>query len=170
MGLSDTLSTATETLSQESIPHALIGGFALAAYGVARATQDIDLLVDGSDKGKIKTLMINCGFTVIHESEEVLQLGGIGQLDILFANRNATQEMLKNAGHIGQFPVPVVLLEDLIGLKIQAYVNDPKRIFQDKADILALLQNNPNANYKVIKDYADIFDQWPAIEEIKEKL
>lgn len=170
MSLKDTLSTATDLLSKESIPHALIGGFALAAYGVARATQDIDLLVDGSDKANVKGIFTASKFTVVFESEEVLQLGGFGQLDLLFANREATRGMLKNAKRIGQFPVPVVLLEDLIGLKIQAYVNDPKREFQDKADILSLLQNNSGADYTKIKEYADLFDQWHAIEEIRGKL
>jgi DNA repair ATPase RecN len=170
MSLKDTLSTATEMLKTESIAHALIGGFALAAYGVARATQDIDLLVDGSDHQKVKQLMMTAGFKVVHESNEVLQLSGIGQLDLLFANREATQKMLATAKVFNQFPVPVVALEDLIALKIQAYVNDPKREFQDKADILALLQNNPNANYDIIKKYADLFEQWSAIEDIKTKL
>ncbi len=170
MSLKDTLSKATDTLKKESISHALIGGFALAAYGVARATQDIDLLVDGSDKQKVKEIMIVAGFKVVHESNEVLQLSGIGQLDILYANREASLKMLSHSKVLNQFPVSVVSLEDLIALKIQAYVNDPKREFQDKADILALLQNNPDADYGIIKAYADMFGQWSAVEDIKNKL
>ncbi|MCB0391221.1 MAG: hypothetical protein KDD58_08020 [Bdellovibrionales bacterium] len=57
-----------------------------------------------------------------------------------------------------------------MGLKIQAYCNDPKREFQDKADILSLLQNNANIDYNRIKKWADMFNQWSAIEEIKSKL
>ncbi|MBK9039061.1 MAG: hypothetical protein IPL83_07865 [Bdellovibrionales bacterium] len=71
MNLKDTLTTANEALKSASIEHALIGGFALAAHGVARATLDIDLLVDGKEKDKVKNLMLAAGFTVVHESEEV---------------------------------------------------------------------------------------------------
>ena len=170
MGLNDTLTLATESLKKNKIAHALIGGFALAAYGVARATQDIDLLVDGSNKNNVKNVIIDAGFKVVYESEEVLQLSGAGQLDFLFANRESTQKMLENAKAIHQFPVSVVTLEDLVALKIQAYVNDPKREFQDKADILALFQNNSDINFDKIKEYADMFNEWANIEEIKSKL
>jgi hypothetical protein len=33
-----------ETLRRESVLYALCGGFALAVYGITRATEDIDLL------------------------------------------------------------------------------------------------------------------------------
>ena len=77
---------------------------------------------------------------------------------------------MSNSNVIKQFPLPVVKLEDLIALKIQAYVNDSTREYQDKADIQALLKNNPDANYDIIKTYADLFNQWQTIEEIKKKL
>ena len=35
-----------------------------------------------------ETLTLDCGFDVIFESNEVLQLSGPGQLDILYANRD----------------------------------------------------------------------------------
>lgn len=78
--------------------------------------------------------------------------------------------MLTNAKQIKGFPLPIVQLEDLIALKIQAFVNDSKREFQDKADIQSLLQMNPKADYDKIKMYADLFEQWPTIEDIKKKL
>lgn len=49
MKLKDTLTLASKSLAKDSIQHALIGGFALAAYGVSRATIDIDFLVDGDN-------------------------------------------------------------------------------------------------------------------------
>lgn len=39
------LALVTEALSSQEIPHALVGGMALAAHGLARATLDADLLV-----------------------------------------------------------------------------------------------------------------------------
>ena len=50
MQIQDTLTNAKEALEKAGVQFALIGGFALAAHGVVRATQDIDLLVDGDQK------------------------------------------------------------------------------------------------------------------------
>ena len=95
MNIEDTLTRSTEALSKESIAFALIGGFALAAHGIVRATQDIDLLVDGTKKDLVKEALIKAGFELVLETKEVLHLSGLGQLDILWANREPTQKMIE---------------------------------------------------------------------------
>jgi len=170
MSLQDTLNKAHQALFNINIDHAIIGGFALAAHGVVRATQDIDLLIDGSKRADAAKALLAAGFTSIHETSEVSHFGGAGQLDVLWANRLPTQQMLQSAKIVLNFPVPVVNAEDLIGLKIQAYKNDPKREFQDKADILALLDRNRALNLQTIRKYADIFGEWPAIEELIKRI
>ena len=170
MTIENTLSLAAKALKSEKITFALIGGFALAAHGVVRATQDIDLLVDGTKKKLAKNAMAESGFKVNFENEEVMHLSGPGHLYILFANRDSTMDMLVRARPLNDFPVPVVSPEDLIGLKIQAYKNDPRREFQDKADIQALLEKTANLNFDLIKKYADIFGEWSFIVELRSKL
>lgn len=170
MSIEDTLTLASKSLQAANIEFALIGGFALVAHGVVRATVDIDFLVDGNKKKEAKECLVRAGFNVAFESEEVLQLSGKGQLDLLFANRPASRRMLENSKIMGSFPVKVVSAEDIIGLKIQAYSNDPKREFQDKADIQALMEKNANLDYNLIRSYADLFDQWGFIEMMKARL
>jgi hypothetical protein len=170
MQIQDTLSNASQTLTKEGIGFALIGGFALAAHGIVRATQDIDLLVDGTKKDIAKSALIAAGFSLVHESDEVIQLGGFGQLDLLLSNRPPTKLMIKNATRINEFPVPVVGVEDLIGLKIQAYSNDAKREFQDKADIQSLLEKFPHMNLTKVKGYADLFGEWDFIEKLRRRI
>jgi len=170
MEIQDTLSLAASTLQKNNIQFALIGGFALAAHGVVRATQDIDLLVDGKKKEEVKSALTKAGFKVAFENKEVIHFSGLGQLDILFAHRESTLNMLSRATTISEFPVPVVSAEDLIGLKIQAYKNDPKREFQDKADIQSLLENVQNLDFNLIKKYADLFNEWSFITELRKKL
>lgn len=170
MSIEDTLTLASKSLQAANIEFALIGGFALVAHGVVRATVDIDFLVDGNKKKEAKECLVRAGFNVAFESEEVLQLSGKGQLDLLFANRPVSRKMLENSKIMGSFPVKVVSAEDIIGLKIQAYSNDPKREFQDKADIQALMEKNANLDYNLIRSYADLFDQWGFIEMIKARL
>lgn len=170
MEIQDTLTAAADALVESNISFALIGGFALAAHGVVRATQDIDLLVDGKKKEQAKATLLKKGFSVQFENDEVMHLTGLGQLDCLFANRPMTQAMLARAVKINEFPVPVVLAEDIIGLKIQAYSNDSMREFQDKADIQALMEANELLNFDQVKIYADMFDQWDFIQALRSKL
>lgn len=170
MEIQDTLTLAKSSLEKEGIKFALIGGFALAAHGVVRATQDIDLLVDGGQKDLAKDLLSTAGFKLVFENSEVLHFSGQGQLDILLANRESTLDMLKRAQSINNFPVPVVSAEDLIGLKIQAYKNNPDREFQDKADIQSLLKQVTNLDFSLIKKYADMFDEWDFISELRKRI
>jgi hypothetical protein len=58
----------------------------------------------------------------------------------------------------------------LIGLKIQAYKNDSSREFQDKADIQFLIKTQADLNWDLIKSYADLFEEWEVINEIKAKV
>lgn len=59
--------------------------------------------------------------------------------------------------------------EDLIGLKIQAYKNDPKRELQDKADIQALIEKN-NLDWNQVEFYANQFHEWPVLLEIRKRV
>lgn len=170
MSIEDTLSLAAKALKMEGIQFALIGGFALAAHGVVRATQDIDLLVEGQKRDQAKNSLTKHGFKIVFENAEVMHLSGPGQLDLLMANRPPTMSMITRARMINDFPVPVLCAEDIIGLKIQAYKNDSKREFQDKADIQALMETVADLDFKLIKDYADMFDEWKFISELRQRL
>ena len=50
---------------------ALIGGLALAAHQVVRATQDVDFLVDADDADRLHEVIVGLGYTCIHRSEDV---------------------------------------------------------------------------------------------------
>ncbi len=162
--LRKTLELANTLLAQNHISFALIGGFALSAHGISRATKDIHLLVDGQFKVKVKKIFMGAGFSVFFESSEILQLNGPGYLDIVFANRPLSISMLKES-QLKLLGVSVVAKEALIGLKIQAYKNDTSRTLQDKADIQALLKTG-KVDLKQVKSYADLFEAWPEIEEL----
>lgn len=165
LNLRKTLFDAHSILKQSDVAHALIGGFALAAYGQHRATADIDLLAEGSKKDTIKSELLKNGFVLKHESQEVLQFSGAGFLYILLANRPLSREMLKRAAFNQDLGIYVLKPEDIIGLKIQVYKNDPSRELQDKADIQKLIRL-PNIEIQIIKQYAELFQEWSEIEKI----
>jgi hypothetical protein len=165
INLRKTLNLARTLLAQEKIEYALIGGFCLAAYGIHRATKDIDLLIDGTKKLLVKKIFLDAGFTVFNETDEVLQLKGPGYLDFVFANRPLSLEMIKNSKMDLSLNVPIISAEGIIGLKIQAYINDQSRRLQDLADIQELLKI-PHLNMEQIKTYSDLFNEWPTINQI----
>ena len=54
----------TATLDGAGVEHALVGGLALAVHGVARATTDIDLLVQPSDIERALNAVKPAGFSI----------------------------------------------------------------------------------------------------------
>jgi hypothetical protein len=167
MNLYASINVFTKELEQAQIPYAIIGGLAVFAYGGERATFDVDLLIHGDHKDSIKNLATKLNLRVAHESKEVLQLSGAMQIDIIFANREHSQKMIHNKRTIKTLPYPVVSPEDLIGLKIQAFTGDRSREYIDKGDILTLIRLLPEMDFNKIKEYADIFNVWNEILELK---
>lgn len=170
MNLRATLKLAHSLLDQNEVPHAMIGGLAMACYGSGRATVDLDLLIKEENKDLVKTLFLANGFNLVNETVEVMQFAGLGYVDILLARRPISQQILNEANGNGPEGIRFIKAEDLIGLKIQAYCNDPSRELQDKADIQFLVENVDGMDWKRIKTYADLFNQWEAINEIKNKI
>jgi len=167
--LINTLEAAHHALITAGIDHALIGGLALGGHGVHRATVDVDFLVDGSRRMDAVSALQAAGFQIQTETPEVMHLSGVGPLDLLLANRPATRKMLDRAIEDQRLGLKCVVIEDLIGLKIQAFCNEPRRALQDQADIVSLVSANPGVDWSKIKEYADLFEAWPVIEEIRGK-
>ncbi len=170
MDLRKTLKLVHHLFSQAQITHSLIGGLGLACYGSTRATIDLDLLIHESDTEQAKKILSENGFNLVNESKEVIQFSGVGYVDLLIARRPISKEMLKLSNTGGPEGMNFVRAEDLIGLKIQAYKNDSSREFQDKADIQFLIESQGDLNWDLIKSYADLFDEWGAVDEIKSKI
>ncbi len=156
------------TIEETGAPYALIGAFAMAAHGYQRATNDIDFLVHGAYREAILASFTKAGFGIFHQSDEVIQLTNVTPVDLLLANRPISQAMLAKSGLPVLDGVPCLLAEDIIGLKIQAYHNDPKRKLRDLADIQSLCEAKPLIRWDEIKWYADLFDCWSEIRAIRE--
>src|ERR1700758_2729801 len=54
--LIETVKRVLETLDQNQIPYAVIGGLAVSHHAVPRLTQDVDLVVAAEDMGRIRAL------------------------------------------------------------------------------------------------------------------
>ena len=165
----DAIRLVRATAEQHGFRVALIGGFALPFHGVRRATGDVDFLIDASGAAALHAALVGAGYEVLHRSGDVANYRAARStaagVDVLFAHRAPTIAMLDRAktpdGAIG---VPVVDAEGLIGLKLQALVNDPRRRRQDEADIVQLLRSNlATLNIPLLEEYFALFDEQDAL-------
>jgi Nucleotidyl transferase AbiEii toxin, Type IV TA system len=162
MAIKSQLMRISNLLKSEKIPHGLIGGLAVGFSGVARFTNDIDLLIDESDRAHALDVLTRIGYKVWKEGPEFVQLEGNIPLDLMIAKRPVSQQMLRDVRFIPDLDIPCLTTEDLIGLKIQSFATNRKREHRDKADIQALLKVN-KVDQRKIKQYADTFDVWNEI-------
>lgn len=168
MNLLESLQWSHHVLTQLKAPHALIGGLALSEYGYSRGTQDVDWLIPEECVSAVRTRFLSEGFQVLHESGDVIQFEGKAGIDFLIARRPISRQMLEDAAYSDHLQMPVVKAEDLIGLKIQAYANNPKRKHKDLADIQELVElAHSKLDWGKIKFYADHFNEWPTLESMK---
>lgn len=161
---------------EEHISYALIGGFAVSLWGYQRATVDIDFLVNNDDMEKVRRIVEKMGYRCIHASENVSQFASAdkrqGTLDFLHAFRPASLEMLERAKlktiFDGEQSIPVIVPEDLIGLKIQALNNDPSRALLDMTDIEALMKIfGRTLDWVRIEEYFKLFGRAETLAELR---
>lgn len=141
---------------------ALIGGLALAAHQVVRATTDVDFLVDADDADHLHEVLIGLGYRCVHRSEDAANyLRDDEGLDFLYAHRPIARRLLSEARERATAlgTVRVISAEGLIGFKLQALVNNPNRV-RDLADIRALLRaQRDRLNMPEVREYFATFDR-----------
>ncbi|MDO8748145.1 MAG: nucleotidyl transferase AbiEii/AbiGii toxin family protein [Candidatus Omnitrophota bacterium] len=165
-----------EDFSRENIRWALIGGFALGALGVHRATIDLDFIIHRGDLEKVDKIMRIHGYQCVYKSDEVAQYVCqakiFGEIDFILAHRNISYKMLERAQdkEIFSRTVKVLRPEDVIGLKIQALANDETRTSQEYFDIESLLGlYKKNLDWPLLEEYFTLFDLGHKYQEYKNK-
>jgi hypothetical protein len=142
--LIDTVKRVLETLDNNQIPYAVIGGLAVSHHAVPRLTQDVDLIVPAEAMGRIRSLFPN-GYQRGTAVLEVYDIDGT-RVDFLPAKLRYEREVVAHAvpGNIGDTPARIASVRDLLLLKMFAagsrpVLGDRK---QDEADITRLLEIN----------------------------
>ena len=159
----------------------LIGGLALGILGVPRTTFDLDLLVDERCLGTLDAGLVSAEYRLEHRWKESSHYlaggGGHVPVDVLHARRIHTRNMLTRC-HVVEIAaglrVPVVEAEDLIGLKVQAMVNDPSRERLELVDIRALLESIARRGERLkgerIREYFALFGREADLRSLTEGL
>jgi hypothetical protein len=141
---------------------ALIGGLALAAHQVVRATRDVDFLADADDADRLHEILLALDYRCVHRSEDAANyVRGDEGLDLLYAHRPTARRLLAEAitRDTVMGTLRVISAEGLIGFKLQAWVNNPSRT-RDLEDIRALLRaQRARLNMSELRDYFLLFDR-----------
>lgn len=157
---------------------AVIGALAAGVHGVPRTTVDVDALIDGAFASRLDVALADLGYSVTFRWEESSHFAS-GRpdrcpLDFLHARRPHTMAMLARAETVDlvgpDMPIPVVQVEDLIGLKVQAMVNDPDRRRGELVDIRALLEaaavRGARLDRRRVREFFVIFNEEHEFEEL----
>ncbi len=140
-------------LEHLQVSHAVIGGLAVGVHAHPRATDDIDLLVDGaqveaqSHRLRDPAFMKTFNFHPLagRRGQHWLLSHQHGSIELLGAGATAHKDLralaLKHAAPHGAdlCGLPVVAAEHLVGLKLAAWESDPKRMAKDRGDIISVL-------------------------------
>ena len=141
----------------------------MALRGVQRATVDLDFILMLQDLDKADAIFRRAGYERVFKSENVSHYFsrdlGLGRIDLLHAFRGPTLGMLDRCDRIvvaDGVDLPVVQIEDIIGLTIQDAVNDPKRHDRDWADIQQVLESasesHQSIDWELLSDYLALFN------------
>lgn len=172
------ISTVITDFRDEELRFALIGGFGMAALGIVRATNDIDFLLNKEDETAARRILLKYGYTEIYKSENVMQFSSgntvMGTVDFVFAYRPISLEMISRSTLVsvfdGEFQLPVLLPDDIIGLKVQAMVNDPDRRQIDLTDIVLLMNEYSNSlEWERLESYFKLFKEDNLFRELRER-
>jgi hypothetical protein len=135
-------STVLKEFNDNDIEYAVIGGIALGLWEATRSTIDMDFLLLVDDLPKAESILSQFSYRRTFKSDNVVQyvsdLAPYGHLDVLIAFRKVSRGMLKrrivketNEGTTTYTLRP----EDLIGLKLQAMINNPERTVHELNDM-----------------------------------
>lgn len=148
-------------LEEKGVRYAVIGGVALATYGLFRTTLDLDLLVESSAQDEIVQFLESIGYKTLHRSSGYSNHRhpdpNWGSIDFVYVggetSRSLFEDLELRPGPRG-LRIPLPQPEHLVALKIVAMKNDPARRSQDMADIRFLL-HLPDTDRTAVKDYFD---------------
>ncbi len=153
------LDTVADFFERTGFRYAVIGAFGLLAYGLSRATFDLDFATQSEAQPELLAFLESLGYETLHVSRgyssHVHALTALGRLDVVYVN-GETSRLLFGACRTMPGPggrsVPVPRPEHLAAMKVQAMRNDPERVLRELEDIRFLL-GLPGIDEQEIRGY-----------------
>ncbi len=148
---------------------ALIGGLAVVAHQVVRATQDVDFLLEAEATDKVHDALLDLGYRCLYRSEDAANyVRATEGLDLLYAHRPLARRLLAQASAretpLGR--MRIISVEGLIGFKLQGFVNDATRT-RDLDDIRALMKiHHASLDVDELREYFALFNKPELLNEL----
>ena len=167
--LAEQIREALSMFARNDTAPALIGGLAVVAHQVVRATKDVDFLVAAEAADKVHAAQLDLGYRCLYRSEDAANYVRAAEgLDLLYAHRPLARRLLAQASErdtpMGR--MRIISVEGLIGFKLQAVVNDATRT-RDLDDIRALLKiHRASMDMEEIRHYFALFNRPELLHEL----
>jgi len=134
-------------LHRENVRFALAGAFALHAYGLSRATSDVDFVTEATVRQRLVTFLESLGYETLYSSSgysnHLHPESEMGRVDLIYVDGETARRLFEAVGtsfRLGGHELSVPRAEHLAAMKVHAMKNDPGRALQEMADIRFLLQ------------------------------
>jgi hypothetical protein len=141
------LGTLSEFFEERGFLYAVVGGVAIAAYGLPRTTVDLDLAVESRAQDDLILFLESRGYQTLHRSTGYSNHKhpdpDWDQLDFIYVKDETSRQLFAGCRILpgpGGRRMPVPQPEHLVAMKVAAMKNDPGRTFQEMTDIRFLLQ------------------------------
>ena len=160
--LAEQIREALRMFARSGTAPALIGGLAVVAHQVVRATQDVDFLVEVEAADRVHAALLGLGYRCLYRSEDAANyVRETEGLDLLYARRPMASRLLAQASEretpMGR--MRIISVEGLIGFKLQGFVNDATRT-RDLDDIRALLKiHRDSLDMNEVREYFALFNK-----------
>lgn len=140
---------------------AIAGGLALGAYGAARSTFDVDVIVPRDHQDQLISFLESEAFETLHKSRGFSNHlhRERGRIDVIYVGRVTAAKLFETVSErlVQGRSLPVPSAEHLIAMKLLAYRNDPSRRLQDLADIRALVEAS-SLDRNVVRSLFESYD------------
>lgn len=156
---------------KEGTRFALAGAFALHAYGLSRATFDLDFVTEADVRERIVAFLESLGYETLYASQgysnHLHPDPEMGRIDLIYVDSETAERLFRSPGatlRLGDRELRVPRAEHLAAMKVHAMKNDPGRRFQEMADIRFLLQldgvdSEEIRGYFVDSGLVEVFDE-----------
>lgn len=147
MDFAKTLEQLCLFFKREQLPFALVGGLGLQAYGLSRATFDLDLVVATTAQPRLVPYLEGLGYETLYcsrgFSNHLHANNSLGRIDFVYVDEATSTQLFAGPlkmWALGNLSVPVPKAEHLAAMKVHAMKNDPTRTFKELADIQFLMK------------------------------
>jgi hypothetical protein len=170
------LKTLSAFFEREGFRYAAVGAFGLHAYGLTRATSDLDFLTEADAQAPLVKFLASLSYETLHISAGYSNHAhldpAMGRVDFIYVSGETSRQLFagtKKMLLLENLAIPVPRAEHLAAMKIQAMKNDPQRTLQEMADIQFLLRL-PGIDEQEIRSYFERHGLLEKFDEIKKSL